>query len=187
MIKSREDKLCPSRTVITNRTAIPYIIRYINIVGIKSTIQAVKEILQTMNHLYTKKYLLIRHLFLSFLILVSVLTITGCEQPFSRAEVSRDLSSDDVEGAGVRLEYGSGTVCSVDFVRSLVFVQPEAELPGFKTLPSQIILECEYLDITAVVPYDHVVFYYHKENISSDRIKVNTLLDYGQNTDSVQP
>ena len=128
-----------------------------------------------------------KHLFLSLAILASILTITGCEQPFLQSEVSTNLSSDNTEGSGVRLEYGSGTVCSVDFVRSLVFIQPEAELPGFKTLPSQIILECEYLDITAVVPYDHVVFYYHKENISSDRITVNTLLDYGQNTDSAQP
>ena len=140
-----------------------------------------------MNHLHTKKYFLMKHLFLSLAILASILTITGCEQPFLQSEVSTNLSSDNTEGSGVRLEYGSGTVCSVDFVRSLVFIQPEAELPGFKTLPSQIILECEYLDITAVVPYDHVVFYYHKENISSDRITVNTLLDYGQNTDSAQP
>lgn len=146
-----------------------------------------KANLQTMNHLHTKKYFLMKHLFLSLAVLALVLTITGCEQPFSKAEVSGNLSSNDAEGSGVQLEYGSGTVCSVDFVRSLVFVQPEAELPGFKTIPSQIILECEYLDITAVVPYDHVVFYYHKENISSDQIKVNTLLDYGQDTDSAQP
>lgn len=91
-----------------------------------------KANLQTMNHLHTKKYFLMKHLFLSLAVLALVLTITGCEQPFSKAEVSGNLSSNDAEGSGVRLEYGSGTVCSVDFVRSLVFVQPEAELPGLR-------------------------------------------------------
>lgn len=130
-----------------------------------------------------KKRKYFKNIFLSVVLLLTVSVITACEHPFFQKEPTYEILSDgEYDGPGVRLVYGTGTVTAIDLVRSLLVIQPDSELPGMDTVPAQITLECEYLDLSAVVTGDHVTFYYSKENLSSDRIKIETLLNSGQET-----